>query len=84
MRKRERWSVGRRPQAQRGSSFRPVFPTRRVRWIVERELGAVGVRVMVDALIPREYAITDWWRHEEGLTAFQNEVIKYLFYRIKY
>ena len=26
----------------------------------------------------------DWWQHEEGVIAFQNEVIKYLYYRFKY
>lgn len=33
---------------------------------------------------PREYSRRDWWRHEERLISFQNEVIKFGYYHIKY
>jgi hypothetical protein len=36
---------------------------------------------------PQEEEANDgdnWWRHEAGVIGFQNEVIKYLYYRVKY
>jgi uncharacterized SAM-binding protein YcdF (DUF218 family) len=61
-----------------------IFSSRRVRWILNKELSPLGVRVEVQALPPLEYDIDDWWRHEAGVIGFQNEVIKYLYYRVKY
>jgi uncharacterized SAM-binding protein YcdF (DUF218 family) len=60
------------------------FHTRRVRWLFGKQLSRVGARVIVEAVPVREYADADWWRHGNGVTAFQNEIIKYLYYRIKY
>ena len=61
-----------------------LFHTRRVKWLFARELSRAGVDVDVPALTPRDYTLADWWRNEAGLIAFNNEVIKYFFYRIKY
>jgi uncharacterized SAM-binding protein YcdF (DUF218 family) len=61
-----------------------IFPSRRQRWILDHELKPVGARVILDAVTPPEYGIDDWWRHDEGLIGFQNEVIKYVYYRVKY
>jgi uncharacterized SAM-binding protein YcdF (DUF218 family) len=61
-----------------------IFTSRRIRWIFQRQLAPVGVRVMVQSVKPPEYGIDDWWRHESGIIEFQNEVIKYLYYRLKY
>jgi uncharacterized SAM-binding protein YcdF (DUF218 family) len=61
-----------------------IFSSRRVRWILEKQLGAVGVRVEVQALPPLDYDIDNWWQHEAGVIGFQNEVVKYLYYRVKY
>ncbi len=60
------------------------FPSRRQRWILNHELAPVGARAIIDTLEPAEYDARDWWRHEQGLIDFQNEVIKYLYYRLKY
>jgi uncharacterized SAM-binding protein YcdF (DUF218 family) len=60
------------------------FHTRRVSWLYDRQLRDLGVKVLVTAVPQLEYTPADWWFHEEGLIAFQNEVIKYLFYRFKY
>jgi uncharacterized SAM-binding protein YcdF (DUF218 family) len=60
------------------------FSTRRVRWILNKQLGSVGVRVEVQALSPLEYADDNWWQHEGAVNSFQLEVIKYLYYRLKY
>jgi hypothetical protein len=61
-----------------------IFSSRRVRWILNKQLGTVGVRVEVQALPPLEYDIDNWWQHEAGVIGFQNEVVKYLYYRLKY
>ena len=60
------------------------FPSRRVRWIMRRQLGQAGVEVIIDAIPPLEYDIDHWWQYDIGLIEFQNEILKYLFYRIKY
>jgi len=58
--------------------------TRRVCWIYTKQLKWTGAQVQVRAIRPAEYGINDWWRHEEGLIAFQNEFLKYVYYRCKY
>jgi hypothetical protein len=60
------------------------FASRRVSWILKRELSAEGVRVGIKVLTPHEYSVADWWTKEQGVIAFQNEVLKYLYYRVKY
>lgn len=61
-----------------------LFSTRRQRWILNHELNRIGARAIVPAAKPLDYDIDDWWQHEDGLIEFQNEVIKYLYYRMKY
>lgn len=61
-----------------------LFHTRRVRWLFTKLLADSGVRVLVQPLDSRGYTRADWWQHEAGLIAFQNEVIKHLLYRWKY
>jgi uncharacterized SAM-binding protein YcdF (DUF218 family) len=60
------------------------FSTRRVRWILNRELGNVGVHVMIKALRPPEYDPDLWWQYEAGRIGVRNELIKYLYYRTLY
>jgi len=61
-----------------------LFHTRRVRWLFHKELKGTGTTVTVRAVAPTEYSASNWWTHEEGLIAFQNEVIKDLYYHLKY
>jgi len=61
-----------------------LFSARRVRWIFDRELAPLGVRVIVQSYEPQEYALSDWWRHRAGLINFNNEVLKYVYYRARY
>lgn len=61
-----------------------VFHTRRVRWLYRKELRATGITAEIEAVPPHEYTVQDWWQHEQGVIAFQNEVLKYAYYRIKY
>ena len=30
------------------------------------------------------YTRAEWWKTEAGMIAFQNEIMKYLYYRLKY
>ena len=61
-----------------------IFHSRRARWVFRKELKPLGIQVEVDALPAREYTVEDWWRHEQGLAEFQNEVLKYFYYRWNY
>lgn len=61
-----------------------VFHTRRVRWIYQKECDDYCIHTEVEAVPVHEYTATDWWQHEEGIIALQNEILKYAYYRIKY
>jgi uncharacterized SAM-binding protein YcdF (DUF218 family) len=61
-----------------------IFHTRRVRWLFRKQLRPAGAQVTVEAVSRPDYSARDWWQHEEGLIAFQNEVIKFAFYRVHY
>ena len=61
-----------------------LFHTRRVRWLFRKELRGTGARVLVAVAPTDQYQATNWWHREEGLIAFQNEVIKFAYYRLKY
>jgi len=61
-----------------------IFHTRRVRWLYRKELRGTDIRVSVDAVPVREYTARDWWRKEQGVVAFQNEVLKFAYYWVKY
>ena len=60
------------------------FPSRRVRWLFRKQLKETGTQIITCAAPPLEYDSSNWWKHEEGLMAFQNELIKYGLYRLKY
>lgn len=61
-----------------------IFHTRRVRWLFRKQLRHTGVQILVEAVPGREYQQEDWWRHEQGLVAFQNEVLKFGYYWVRY
>lgn len=61
-----------------------IFHTRRARWIFQKVLRGSRAGVRVIAIDPPRYTKINWWQHEEGLIAFQNEVIKFAYYRLKY
>jgi len=61
-----------------------IFHTRRVRWLYQKQCDNYGIHTEVEAVPVREYTATDWWKHEEGIIALQNEILKYAYYRIKY
>jgi uncharacterized SAM-binding protein YcdF (DUF218 family) len=61
-----------------------LFHTHRARWIFRRELRDKNIQVQVEAVQMPDYDTSDWWKHEDGLIAFENEVIKSIYYRFKY
>jgi DUF218 domain len=62
-----------------------IFTARRVRWIFRREFAETGVRIEVVSFDPPGlYSRAEWWKTEDGVIAFQNEVLKYVYYRLKY
>jgi uncharacterized SAM-binding protein YcdF (DUF218 family) len=60
-----------------------IFSARRVRWMLHRVFAGQAI-IRVPALVPFDYRSDNWWKKESGLIGFQNEVIKYLYYRTKY
>ena len=62
-----------------------VFFARRARWVFKREFSGTGIRIEVPSFDPPNgYSRANWWKTEGGLITFQNEVLKYLYYRLKY
>lgn len=61
-----------------------LFHTRRVGWCLARQLRGSGIAVKTRAIRTPEYAVDNWWKSEQGLIAFQNEVVKQIFYWLKY
>lgn len=61
-----------------------AFHTRRARWILDRELSGLPVRLEVAAAPHTGFNDSNWWQNEEGLINLNNEYIKLFFYWIKY
>jgi len=61
-----------------------IFAARRVRWIFNREFAGSSVRIEVPSFEAPGYTRAEWWKTELGLISFQNEIMKYLYYRLKY
>jgi len=60
-----------------------LFASRRTRRTFNRAFSGSSVRVKVLAFEP-DYTRADWWKTDEGMIAFDKEVMKYLYYRFKY
>jgi uncharacterized SAM-binding protein YcdF (DUF218 family) len=58
------------------------FPTRRTNWLFEKTIP--GCEATVVRTDPRDLEVERWWTSEAGLISFQNEVVKYMMYRVKY
>jgi uncharacterized SAM-binding protein YcdF (DUF218 family) len=62
-----------------------VFFARRARWVFQRSFSGTGIRIEVPSYDPPfGYHRENWWKTEGGLINFQNEVVKYFYYRLKY
>jgi uncharacterized SAM-binding protein YcdF (DUF218 family) len=60
-----------------------IFAARRLRWTLHRVFGNDAV-TLVPAIDVPDYTRNDWWRNENGVITFQNEIIKYVYYRLEY
>jgi uncharacterized SAM-binding protein YcdF (DUF218 family) len=61
-----------------------IFPSRRVRWIFNRQLQPIGVTPIVVAYPNQNYTIDNWWHVHDGIIDFQNEVLKDVYYHLRY
>jgi uncharacterized SAM-binding protein YcdF (DUF218 family) len=61
-----------------------VFSSRRVHWAVMNALAGTGTAVQIEALDHPAYKHNEWWKNHAALISFQNEVMKYVYYRFKY
>jgi uncharacterized SAM-binding protein YcdF (DUF218 family) len=61
-----------------------IFPARRVRFIFNREFPGKRIKIEVPSFDTPRYTREDWWKSDYGIIAFQNEILKYIYYRIKY
>jgi uncharacterized SAM-binding protein YcdF (DUF218 family) len=61
-----------------------LFGSRRIGWIFNRMLISIGAEVQVFVLTPQEYNLDNWWQTKGGVLGLQNEVLKYLYYRMRY
>jgi len=80
-------AVALREWALRTHAHRLIVPTeafssRRVRWVLERELAGTGTQVLVPVLDHPEYSPSELGKN--AFTALKLEVMKYLYYRLKY
>jgi len=61
-----------------------AFHTRRAKWIFDRELAGLPVRLEVAAVPSYGFDEGNWWQSEDGLIALNNEYIKLFYYFVKY
>jgi uncharacterized SAM-binding protein YcdF (DUF218 family) len=61
-----------------------AFHTRRVRWIFRKEFRGVKAEIHVEALKSLHYETESWWKTEDGRSAFKNEILKSIYYWLKY
>jgi len=55
-----------------------------VRWTLTQALAGTGASVQIQTLDYPDDTYVTWWKTDKGLIAFQNEVMKYLYYRYRY
>ena len=60
------------------------FSSRRVRWVLNEEFAGTGIRVLIPALDDPQYPRREWWKDDKAILNFQNEIIKYIYYRLAY
>ena len=60
-----------------------TFVTRRLSWMLHRVFGADDDVRVIELSLP-DYGVDNWWKTDAGIITFQNEVMKYIYYRLKY
>ena len=51
---------------------------------VSSEFEGRDVQIIVPSFEPPQYTAARWWEKETEIVSFQNEILKYLYYRVKY
>jgi uncharacterized SAM-binding protein YcdF (DUF218 family) len=53
------------------------FHTRRMRWLLRKELTTTGAQILTGIAAPLKYTVSNWWQTKQGLVKFQKELMKY-------
>jgi uncharacterized SAM-binding protein YcdF (DUF218 family) len=61
-----------------------AIPSRRVHWVLQHVFAGTGILVLVPVHHPPEEAGVEWWKDEKLLVTFRTEVLKYVYYRLRY
>lgn len=61
-----------------------AYHTRRVRWIFNRKFENSGIEVLVYSAPPTNYNPDEWWKSENGMLFFFNEIVKIGYYHLQY
>ncbi|MFN5296554.1 MAG: YdcF family protein [Flavobacteriales bacterium] len=61
-----------------------AFHMRRVRMVFEDKFEKDGIKINFHGAAPIEYNELNWWQNEEGMIMTNNELVKILYYAIKY
>ena len=60
------------------------FEARRVRWTFRHEFAGQPIRIEISAFDSPQYMRANWWKTISGSSTFQNEILKFIYYRLKY
>src|SRR5262249_8688825 len=60
-----------------------IFEARRVRWAFRHEFASEPLRIAIVSFDPQQTR-ANWWTDDPGIISFQNEILKYIYYRLKY
>lgn len=61
-----------------------LFHTFRVKWIFTKLVGDRGIKVTVRPISSGVNSPEHWWQSASAIIYFKDEVVKYLYYRLKY
>jgi uncharacterized SAM-binding protein YcdF (DUF218 family) len=71
-------------QLKRVMIISSAFHMRRVRWVFEDLFEEAGIEVLFHGASSKDYDSSNWWKNEEGLIMANNEMVKLIYYLIKY
>jgi hypothetical protein len=57
---------------------------RRQGWIMRRVFAGSGVDIRVHAIPHNHYTHENWWKHPDGRRDYPKELVKYIYYRVRY
>jgi hypothetical protein len=60
------------------------FEARRVRWTFRHEFAGQPVRIEVSASDSPQYVRANWWKDDPAIVLFVIEILKFIYYRLKF